>query len=337
MFNHSDESIIQWFINLESTCQKRIFDKSNEWFQNPLELTDIESAFSSPIKVYKSCKYYLLRSNIKTNYLNGNPMIKIFNENEENVNVEDINAETNFISILEIQGIKFTTRNFQIEVEVKQIMTMNVDIIFENCLIKKHHHNSGLIQDVNEDTEAVGVTEVTDNIKKDIKNNDIVDLEEVPEIVFDDDDNTDDTSTNNISENILNDIIENSKSNNNDSLGIVSVLSNTTNEANKSNSKDMFDNSKNTSIESTDELDELNEITLDIEELLLENTNTLEIPVIKLKKPNEVYYDLFNKAKSKAREAKKLAIQSYLEAKKIKETYLLEDVDLSEEEDEDNF
>ena len=337
LFNHSDESIIQWFINLESTCQKRIFDKSNEWFQNPLELTDVESAFSSPIKVYKSCKYYLLRSNIKTNYLNGNPMIKIFNENEENINVEDINAETNFISILEIQGIKFTTRNFQIEVEVKQIMTMNVDIIFENCLIKKHHHNSGLIQDVNEDTEAVGVTEVTDNIKKDIKNNDIVDLEEVPEIVFDDDDNTDDTSTNNISEDILNDIIENSKSNSNDTLGIVSVLSNTTNEANKSNSKDMFDNSINASIESTDELDELNEITLDIEELLPENTNTLEIPVIKLKKPNEVYYDLFNKAKSKAREAKKLAIQSYLEAKKIKETYLLEDVDLSEEEDEDNF
>jgi len=340
LFNHSDESIIQWFINLESTCQKRIYDKSNEWFQNPLELTDIESAFSSPIKVYKSCKYYLLRSNIKTNYLNGNPIIKIFNENEENVNVEDINAETNFISILEIQGIKFTTRNFQIEVEVKQIMTMNVDIIFENCLIKKHHHNSGLIQDVNEDTEAVEVTEVADNIKKDIKKNEIVDLEEVPEIVFDEDDNTVDTSTNNISEDILNDIIENSKSNSNDTLGIVNVLSNTTNEANKSNSKDMLNNSINASIDSTnelDELDELNEITLDIEELLPENTNTLEIPVIKLKKPNEVYYDLFNKAKSKAREAKKLAIQSYLEAKKIKETYLLEDVDLSEEEDEDNF
>jgi hypothetical protein len=339
LFNHSDESIIQWFINLESTCQKRIFDKSNEWFQNPLELTDIESAFSSPIKVYKSCKYYLLRSNIKTNYLNGNPIIKIFNENEENVNVEDINAETNFISILEIQGIKFTTRNFQIEVEVKQIMTMNVDIIFENCLIKKHHHNSGLIQNVNEDTEAVEVTEVADNIKKDIKKNEIVDLEEVPEIVFDEDDNTVDTSTNNISEDILNDIIENSKSNNNDTLGIVNVLSNTTNEANKSNSKDMLNNSINASIESTneldelDELDELNEITLDIEELLPENTNTLEIPVIKLKKPNEVYYDLFNKAKIKAREAKKMAIQSYLEAKKIKETYLLEDVDLSEDEE----
>ena len=89
--------------------------------------------------------------------------------------------------------------------------------------------------------------------------------------------------------------------------------------------------------EELDELDELNEITLDIEELLPENTNTLEIPVIKLKKPNEVYYDLFNKAKIKAKEAKKLAIQSYLEAKKIKEMYLLEDVDLSEDDyDDDN-
>jgi len=352
LFNHSDESIIQWFINLESTCQKRIYDKSNEWFQNPLELTDIESAFSSPIKVYKSCKYYLLRSNIKTNYLNGNPIIKIFNENEENMNVEDINAETNFISILEIQGIKFTTRNFQIEVEVKQIMTMNVDIIFENCLIKKHN-NSGSIQDVNADTEAVGVTEVAvavaDNIKKDIKNNEVVDIDDInsnlEEITDITDDNTVETTKNDISEDILNDIIEDSKSNSNDTLGIVSVLSNSVSNANESNGKDMFDNSINASIASThelDELDELNEITLDIEELLPENTNTLEIPVIKLKKPNEVYYDLFNKAKIKAKEAKKMAIQSYLEAKKIKETYLLEDVDLSEEENdygdaEDNF
>ena len=59
---------------------------------------------------------------------------------------------------------------------------------------------------------------------------------------------------------------------------------------------------------------------------------------MKLKKPNEVYYDLFNKAKIKAKEAKKMAIQSYLEAKKIKEIYLLDDVDLSEDdEDEENF
>ena len=363
LFNHSDESIIQWFINLESTCQKRIYDKSNEWFQNPLELTDIESAFSSPIKVYKSCKYYLLRSNIKTNYLNGNPIIKIFNENEENINVEDINAETNFISILEIQGIKFTTRNFQIEVEVKQIMTMNVDIIFENCLIKKNTGVGGCestqnIKDTkqldqdhgNHDNVSLGVTgiladtELVKDVKQDTQdtqNNELIELvafddinsnlEEVTDIIVD---NTVETTTNDISEDILNDIMENSKSNSNDTLGIVSSGSNNIiNNAN--NSINVPNGSANESTnESTNESDnELNEITLDIEELLPENTNTLEIPIIKLKKPNEVYYDLFNKAKNKAREAKKMAIQSYLEAKKIKETYLLEDVDLSEDEE----
>jgi len=358
LFNNSDESIVQWFINLESTCQKRIYDKSNEWFQNPLELSDIESAFSSPIKVYKSCKYYLLRSNIKTNYLNGNPILKIFNENEENINVEDVNAETNFISILEIQGIKFTTRNFQIEVEAKQIMTMNVDIIFENCLIKKHHNNGESIQELKNNIKQIessqevaevagdgAVVEIEEYTKndEDETHDATTNLEEIKELCFDEDvnpddnsdnkqldnplDNLDEKNTNDITDYILNDIMENSTTNNNDTLGIV---------GNNTNVLDVIDKNSNVFENDLNDLDDLDEITLDIEELLPENTNTLEIPVIKLKKPNEVYYDLFNKAKIKAKEAKKMAIQSYLEAKKIKETYLLEGVDLSEDDENDN-
>lgn len=371
LFNNSDESIVQWFINLESTCQKRIYDKSNEWFQNPLELSDIESAFSSPIKVYKSCKYYLLRSNIKTNYLNGNPMIKIFNENEENMNVDDINAETNFISILEIQGIRFTTRNFQIEVEVKQIMTMNVDIIFENCLIKKNYTNGGLIQelkdtkqiivppqdvvdheDVEDVVDVVNVEDVVDDEDVDKKTNEIepslqheeeivditANLEEIKELKFDEE-TLDEKNKDDITDYILNDIMENSNTNNNDTLGIV------TNKSDNENKTDQLKNIDTTIAIDSNVLDnhdnnannDLTEITLDIEELLPESINTLEIPIMKLKKPNEVYYDLFNKAKIKAKEAKKMAIQSYLEAKKIKEAYLLEDVDLSEEDENDKY
>ena len=47
-----------------------------------------------------------------------------------------ITSETNIISILEIQGIKFTSRNFQIEIELKQVMVLNNEPIFNNCLIK---------------------------------------------------------------------------------------------------------------------------------------------------------------------------------------------------------
>ena len=346
LFNNSDESIVQWFINLESTCQKRIYDKSNEWFQNPLELSDIESAFSSPIKVYKSCKYYLLRSNIKTNYLNGNPMIKIFNENEENMNVDDINAETNFISILEIQGIRFTTRNFQIEVEVKQIMTMNVDIIFENCLIKKNYTNGGLIQELKDtkqiidppqdDEDDLDVVGDEDVVGVDKKTNEIEpssqDEEEIKELEFDEE-TLDEKNKDDITDYILNDIMENSNPNNNDTLGIVSnKLDNKTDQLKNIDTTIAIDSN----VLDNDDNNDLTEITLDIEELLPESINTLEIPVMKLKKPNEVYYDLFNKAKIKAKEAKKMAIQSYLEAKKIKEAYLLEDVDLSDEDEDEN-
>lgn len=53
--------------------------------------------------------------------------------------------------------------------------------------------------------------------------------------------------------------------------------------------------------------------------------------VLLLKKPNEVYYELYKSALMKAREMKKNALQAYLEAKEIKTTYMLEDLD---EEDE---
>lgn len=60
---------------------------------------------------------------------------------------------------------------------------------------------------------------------------------------------------------------------------------------------------------------------------------------ITLKNPNEVYYEIYNKAKIKAKESKKQAIIDYLEAKNIKKTYLLEESDesSSDEEDFDNL
>ena len=121
MFDNSSETLINWFENLEDTCQKLIYSKSENWFQNALEMTDIENAFNSIIRIYKSGKYYLVRTNIKHSHLTNEPSIKIYDENELGLKIEDVTAQTNIISILEIQGIKFTTRNFQIEIELKHI------------------------------------------------------------------------------------------------------------------------------------------------------------------------------------------------------------------------
>ena len=89
MFDNNSETLIHWFENLEETCQKLIFDKSEAWFQNSLDRNDVETAFNSVIRIYKSGKYYLVRTNIKI-ASNNEPAVKIYNENEIPLTIEDV-------------------------------------------------------------------------------------------------------------------------------------------------------------------------------------------------------------------------------------------------------
>jgi hypothetical protein len=54
-----------------------------------------------------------------------------------------------------------------------------------------------------------------------------------------------------------------------------------------------------------------------------------------LKKPNQVYYEIYKQARNKAKQAKKDAIMAFLEAKNIKKTYMLEDLDESDSDNSD--
>ena len=135
MFDKNSETLIHWFENLEEKCKKLVYEKKEAWFQGNLEENDIENAFNPLIRVYKSGKFYLLRTNIK-NTKEDSPAVKIYNENQIILDISSITNETNIISILEIQGIKFTSRNFQVEIELKQVMVLDNEPIFESCLIK---------------------------------------------------------------------------------------------------------------------------------------------------------------------------------------------------------
>ena len=66
-------------------------------------------------------------------------------------------------------------------------------------------------------------------------------------------------------------------------------------------------------------------------------TNTLEnnLETMTLKKPNQVYYEIYKKAREKAKALKKEAILAYLEMKNIKKTYMLDDIEDSDSDFED--
>jgi hypothetical protein len=75
--------------------------------------------------------------------------------------------------------------------------------------------------------------------------------------------------------------------------------------------------------ENSDELKEINNNDLSLE-------NNLE--TMQLKKPNQVYFELYKEARKKAKEAKRNAILAYLEAKNIKKTYMIENIEDSDSE-----
>lgn len=321
LFDNTSAELINWFENLEDKCHKLIYEKKDEWFQGNLEENDVESAFSPIMRIYKSGKFYLLRTNLK-NTKDNQPILRIYDENENILTTTDINNETEIISILEIQGIKFTSRNFQLEIEVKQMMVINNEPIFESCLIKTNTPKK--IQPV-ETIETIETIQEENNItlehlaNNDVENNDIEnnDVETIDNIV----DNSNDTTD--VLEEIeeLEDLPENS---------LEMDLENQSLEKNDlSNNLDITSNEEIIDI-SFEELATIPNNDDELTEVDYFNFNLEDDHTVKLRPPNEVYFDLYKEAREKAKQAKKNAILAYLEAKNIRKTYMIDYIDESD-------
>lgn len=297
MFDNNDTVFINWIENLETKCQELIFSKGQHWFETKMEKEDIESAFTTPFKIFKSGKFYLLRVNIKQN-------IKIYNECEQIFKIEDITADKMLLSILEIQGIKFTSRNFQIEIELKQSMIVSPDPFLDECFIKKPPKNT--VHDVAKDTIIK-----EDNIHLDL--DEFID-ESAKELVKNINKSRSLEDSNITNESIDLDIyVKEPKNDPQYELEEVSVVL----------EPELEPNPK---LEKKFEL--IKEDSTILEEVDLSLGNNLE--PITLKKPNQVYYDIYKKARDKAIEAKKSAIIAYIEMNNIKKTYMIDDIDNSD-------
>lgn len=304
MFDKNSETLIHWLENLEDKCHKLIYEKKDAWFQGNLEENDIEIAFNPLIRIYKSGKFYLLRTNVK-NTKDDIPAVKIYNEKEITLGINDILPETEIICILDIQGIKFTSRNFQIEIELKQVMALDNEPIFENCLIKTNKKNVGNLEEIKE------LQDLNDNI---IENNTTIEPI-IEEIKIEDKKDSELSSK----------IDTPTEFNNVNSLEEIEPLDLIQQDEPK------HEENVNLDIEFEDLMDDIqenNDVLKEISnaDLNLDKNDTS----IKLKKPNQVYFELYKEARNKAKQAKKSAILAYLEAKNIKKTYLIENINDSD-------
>ena len=317
MFDNNDTVFINWIENLEARCQELIFSKRESWFETKLEKDDIEGAFTSPFKIFKSGKYYLLRVNVK-------PNIKIYDEKNQILSTESITNDKPIICILEIQGLKFTSRNFQLEIELKQSMVVSPDPFLDECFIKRPVKKQQKQQEQEQEQEQEVEQEVEENITFDLDNLINQSAEHLAK-------NKDKISFENKNENIIPIDLEE------------------TFDKPKPLEKDIKNKNENVfDLEEADidftNLHDINELTPEedvieevedptiLKEVDLSSTLDNSLETLQLKKPNQVFYEIYQKAREKAKEAKKNAILAYLEMKNIKKTYMLDDIDESDNE-----
>jgi hypothetical protein len=283
MFDNNDTVFINWIENLESRCQELIYSKRESWFESNLEKDDIESAFTSSFKIFKSGKHYLLRVNVK-------PNIKIYDEKDQITSIEDITNTKTIVSILEIQGIKFTSRNFQIEIDLRQSMLVSPDPFLETCFIKKPIKTQPTIKyEPEKESVLNNLDELINSSVKDLKN---------------------------------------SQTNINNQIDLeVSFEKNNLEENKNKHTLDLEEANIQLDIEDLEPTKDNPNMLIEID---LSSTLDNSLETLQLKKHNQVYYDIYKKAREKAKEAKKNAIVAYLEMKNIKKTYMLDDIDESE-------
>jgi len=270
VFHQENEQFIQWMENLENSSQNMIYTNREKWFQTELEMDDIENSFTSPMKIYKSGKSYIVRTAIPNRL--GKPVLKIYDEDEKDISYDEMKEGLQVMVILEVQGIRCSARSFQIEIELKQMMVMKSSDLFNTCILKKRT----TIHPSQAEPEIVVLPQpkiLDENLGKD----DPLEL----------------LNSGTSESAILCDIPEK----------VVTELQATPH---------AIDTSKT-------DINELCEVDFNLDEMP-------ETDTISIKQRNDVYYKMYREAREKAKIARDLALSAYLEAKRIKNTYMLDDI-----------
>lgn len=310
VFSNENSDFFSWLENLEEKVKSGIYENRDKWFETPLDEHDIESSMTPPYKPYKSGKFFIIRANVPTAL--GKINIKVYDENENETDSEAIKENTSVLAVLEFQGVRCGVRSFQFEIELKQILIVEPEKIFEKCVIA--------------------------NVRKDV-----VDAEKISSIKAQVD-TAEDTAEDTADVRDLETTIAtaptiepvSADAEITETLFAFSAIEPSTQENSKTNCPiEIMDNTHQNTVEDCSKpsgMDLVDVIPLD---------NFIDAssdePPIRLKSRNDVYYKLYKETRQRARDAKREALSNYLEAKRIKTTYLLEDVSDSDSDLEESF
>ena len=264
-------------------------------------------------------------------------VLKIYDSDYKSKHINDITSDTPIICILEVIGLKFSSTNFQLDFCLRQAMILEDKPIFNEPLIKFH---SKKVHEKKNGEKNVSFEKIPEEITLETPDKIIDNLENTKQEIQEFDNSPKIFDSSEIIENLEEDKkvetpvevidtrqfeINNNIEDENIQLEIKDSqqLNDEVNDKLERKEEKKLDNlEKNDVFEKNEsENDKLQEVNLTLDEK----------DAITLKKPNEIYLDIYRQAREKAKKAKQQAIKAYLEAKRIKELYMLEIVDSSEE------
>ena len=327
------EPLIEWLLALEKHCQSKINEKKDMWFVSEMTEDDIENMMSPVYRLYRSGKNLLIRTFIDVDKATDKGKCMVYDEKEILLDQSAV-VGTNIIPLILIEGIKFTSKSFDIEIKLIQAMVLAKDPeIMQTCLIKR---------------DGVPQTNNVGRNKEDKEINNTESPNELPN------DSIETFTDEQISSAVAPAVAPEAEAPEADAPvaeadAPVAEADAPVAEADapvageteahvpvpKSllTEEDTLDDSNKSILDYEyvqEEKDYLENISNDLEEVDIEPDDRGSIS---LKQPNEIYAGIYKAARTKAKLMRKAAIAAFLEAKKIKTQHLMDDIYSSDEED----
>ena len=340
-FNSNEKLVVEFFENLENFCLKEICANKALWFYDSDNISsdDIQEYMTPIMRSYKGGKKFLIKTNIKQDKL------IVYDENEKKINLTDYDDANEFIPLLNINGIKFSKSSFIIEIILVQFMVLYPSDSFENQILIKFNKQEinpikqNSIQDnkieSNEENRINNKEDGLEVCEKLLINDSSINVEDSSINVEDSNQNEEDSSIN----------IEDSNQNEEDSS--INIEDSNINDEDSSKIPNTSEKNENIQFNNTNtEKSSFKYLSNSLETIECNNDGSIELinldtidentEPIELKTHETIYLEIYKKAKQKAKEIRKNAIEAFLEAKNIKNKYNLNTIMDDSSSDEEN-
>jgi len=119
------ETVTSFFVGLEKAIRDNVLENKEDWFEESFTSDELEDSFTTSIGYHK--QGIRLRTYIHKHAITERYNLNCYNYNHELISNEKLIIGTKLIPIIEIVGIRFTDKNFSVELKLVQTLITNME------------------------------------------------------------------------------------------------------------------------------------------------------------------------------------------------------------------